>query len=161
MTGRKRLWIQPVDYVYYSWKTRGDSDFVYSAKQQLVEMGFLHEGPNKFMGSDTLYYAREGTLIIESLVQEFSLEFQGVDVAELLALYFMAYGGLQTDVDGVFSKTREHWSILAEMSRGVVDGDRFICTELGHKWFSNKSRAYPYSTLGQFNLSLLKNLSVV
>lgn len=135
-------------------------DFVYSAKQQLVEMGFLHEGPEEFTGAAELYYTHEGALIIESLVQEFSLEFQDVDVVELLVLYFMAYGGLQSDVDGVFPRTREHWSILAEMNWGVVDGGRLVCTDLGREWFSRKSRAYPYSTLGQFNLLLVQHFSV-
>ncbi|MNR56492.1 hypothetical protein D3C85_1770760 [compost metagenome] len=83
-----------------------------------------------------------------------------MDVAELLALYFMAYGGLQADVDGVFPRTREQWCFLAEIKWGTIVGGRLVCTDLGREWFSSKSRAYPYSTLGQFNLSLVKNFSV-
>ncbi|WP_426131464.1 hypothetical protein [Pseudomonas sp. DWP1b1] len=140
-------------------------DGMYSAKHDLIRMGFLHDPISNDLsyGSAVVEYTPEGAAVITGILEAASRDY-GADLAETreaLSVLFLATGGYQLDLDATFAATREQWAILekynfASISRSGSGDDQspkvhapFVIT-----WFEGISKPYPYSTLGQFNLKI-------
>lgn len=140
-------------------------DGMYSAKHDLIRMGYLHDPISNDLsyGSDVVKYTPEGAAVITGILEAASRHY-GADLAETretLSVLFLATGGYHPDPDGTFDTTREQWAILEKYNFASVSG-----SDSGHDqslkvhapfvitWFEGISKPYPYSTLGQFNLKI-------
>lgn len=143
-------------------------DAMYSAKYDLMQLGFLHDHVHNDLsyGSGIVEYTPEGATVIRSIQQAAARDF-GPDLAEMsgaLSMLFMAAGGIQLDANATFACTSEQWRVLEQYNFATVtttgfDGSKSSQTLAVHvsqviTWFEGISKHYPYSVLGQFNLRL-------
>lgn len=140
-------------------------DGMYSAKHDLIRMGFLHDPLSNDLSyeSDVVRYTPEGAAVITGILDAASRQYGGdlAEVRETLSVLFLATGGYQLDPDATFDTTAEQWAILekynfASISRPGPGHDQSLKVHapLVITWFEGISKPYPYSTLGQFNLKI-------